>query len=53
MLSLIAHLHKRQPLERLVGKHLHTLHVLPVETIEAFVADQELVFAVTAEDASW
>ena len=46
--SLVAHLQKRQPLERLVGKQRHTLHVLPVETIEAFLADQELVFAVTA-----
>ena len=38
--SLVAHLQKRQPLERLVGKHRNTLHVLSVDTIEAFVADR-------------
>ena len=37
-----------QPLQRLVGKHLNRLHVLPTDTIEAFVTSDELVFAVTA-----
>jgi DNA-binding LytR/AlgR family response regulator len=37
------------PLQRVVGKHLQQWHVLPIETVEAFVADQELVFAITAE----
>ena len=35
-------------LQRVVGKHLQQWHVLPIDTIEAFIADQELVFAVTA-----
>lgn len=34
---------------RVVGEHLGTWHVLPVDGIEAFVADRELVFAITAE----
>jgi DNA-binding LytR/AlgR family response regulator len=37
------------PLQRIVGKHLQQWHVLPIETVEAFVAEQELVFAVTAQ----
>ena len=37
------------PLQRVVGKHLQQWHVLPIETVEAFVAEQELVFAVTAQ----
>ena len=36
------------PLERIVGKRRNEWHVLPIETVEAFVAEQELVFAVTA-----
>jgi DNA-binding LytR/AlgR family response regulator len=36
------------PLRRLVGRHLRTWHVLPVDEIEAFVVDDGLVFAVTA-----
>ena len=39
----------RPPLKRLVGKRLQRLHVLPVETIAYFVAEDELVFAATAE----
>lgn len=35
-------------LERIVGKQRQQWHVLPIDTVEAFVADQELVFAVTA-----
>lgn len=37
------------PLQRVVGKHLQQWHVLSIEMVEAFVADQELVFAVTAQ----
>ena len=36
------------PLQRVIGKRLQQWHVLPIETVEAFVAEQELVFAVTA-----
>lgn len=46
---LLTALGKARPLERVVGKRLHRLRVLPVETVEAFVADGELVFAVTAD----
>lgn len=46
--SLDAFLRSRPPLKRLVGKRLQRLHVLPVEQIEYFLADGELVFAVTA-----
>jgi len=37
------------PLQRVVGKHLQQWHVLPIEGIEAFIAEQELVFAVTSK----
>jgi len=37
------------PLQRVVGKHLQQWHVLPIEAIEAFIAEQELVFAVTSQ----
>ena len=37
------------PLERVVGKRRQEWHVLPVESVEAFIAEQELVFAVTAQ----
>ena len=46
---LVAHLQRRQPLQRIVGMRLHAVHVLPVDRIEAFVADHELVFAVTPD----
>ena len=36
-------------LQRVVGKHLQQWHVLPIATVEAFIADQELVFAVTPQ----
>lgn len=42
-------LRSRPPLQRLAGKRLQRLHVLAVESIEAFVSDEELVFAVNAE----
>jgi DNA-binding LytR/AlgR family response regulator len=35
-------------LHRVVGKRLQQWHVLPIETIEAFIAERELVFALTA-----
>jgi len=38
-----------RPLQRIVGKRLQKLHVLPLETIEAFIAEGELVFALTAD----
>ena len=37
------------PLQRIVGKRRQEWHVLPIGTVEAFVADEELVFAVTSE----
>lgn len=47
--KLIAALHQRKDhsLQRIVGKHLNRLHVLPIETIEAFITSDELVFAIT------
>jgi len=45
---LLASMQQGPPLQRVVGKHGNTLHVLPAETIEAFVSEQELVFAHTA-----
>jgi two-component system LytT family response regulator len=47
--ELLAALHRGQPLQRIVGRRLHKLHVLQVDTIQAFVADQELVFAMTPQ----
>jgi two-component system LytT family response regulator len=35
-------------LKRLVGKQRQALHVLPIDTIDAFVIEGELVFALTA-----
>jgi hypothetical protein len=34
-----------QPLQRVVGMYLRKRYVLPVEDVEAFVAEQALVFA--------
>jgi two-component system LytT family response regulator len=48
MTDLVAHLRQSRPLERIVGKHRHEFHVIPVEAVEAFVAEQELVFAITS-----
>ena len=45
---LVAHLQRTQPLRRIVGKRRHECHVLPIEAVEAFVAEQELVCAITA-----
>ena len=45
---LLAAMQQGPPLQRVVGKYGNTLHVLPVDTIEAFVSEQELVFAHTA-----
>jgi two-component system LytT family response regulator len=30
-----------------VGKQRHEFHVLPIESVEAFVVEQEIVFAIT------
>ena len=45
---LVAHLRQSRPLERIVGKQRHEFHVIPVEAVEAFVAEQDLVFAITS-----
>jgi DNA-binding LytR/AlgR family response regulator len=49
-LEVAAALHQRkdQALQRIVGKHLNRLHVLPSETIEAFITSEELLFAITS-----
>ena len=49
IVRLIAALEKRQPLQRIVAKKLQKLHVLSVSAVEAFVADGDLVFALTPE----
>ena len=49
IVRLMAALQKPQPLQRIVAKRLQKLHVLPVSTIEAFVAESDLVFALTPE----
>jgi DNA-binding LytR/AlgR family response regulator len=46
--DLVAHLRRSRPLERIVGKQRHEFHVIAVEVVEAFVAEQELVFALTS-----
>ncbi|MDQ6662806.1 MAG: response regulator [Acidobacteriota bacterium] len=46
---LVTALEKEHSIQRVVGKKLRQLHVLAIETVEAFVADEELVFAITAE----
>jgi two-component system LytT family response regulator len=45
---LLAATRKSQTIRRVVGKKLQRLHVLPADSIEAFLAEDELVFAVTA-----
>ena len=45
---LVTHLLQTRGLQRIVGKQRHELHVLPIESVEAFVVEQELVFAITA-----
>ena len=45
---LVTHVQRTRPLRRLVGKQRHELHVLPIDSIEAFVAERKLVFAITA-----
>lgn len=46
---LAATIEQSAPLERIVGKRRQEWHVLPIQTVEAFVAEQELVFAVTGQ----
>jgi two-component system LytT family response regulator len=46
--DLVAHLRQSRPLERIVGKQRHEFHVIPVEAVEAFVVEQDLVFAITS-----
>jgi two-component system LytT family response regulator len=45
---LLATLQKSQTLQRIVGKRLQKLHVLALDAIDSFVAEDELVFAVNA-----
>jgi two-component system LytT family response regulator len=42
-------LQSRPPLKRLVGKRLQRMHVLPVEAIDYFLAEDELVFAINPD----
>ena len=48
--SLAAALGKSSPayLQRVVGRRSNKLQIIPAETIQAFVTDRELVFAITA-----
>ncbi len=46
---LLAHLNTNQFLKRITVKRLQKYHVLAIESIEAFVAEDELVFAVTSQ----
>lgn len=47
--GLDALIQSRPPLRRIVGKRLQRMHVLPVEQIEYLIAEDELVFAATAD----
>jgi len=47
--NLDALVRSRPPLQRLVGKRLQRLHVFPVESISHLFAEDELVFAATAD----
>ena len=49
IVRLMAALQKPQPLQRIVAKKLQKLHVISVNVVEAFVADGDLVFAITPE----
>ena len=48
--QLVSHLDRGQPVTRIVGKRNHQFHVLSVESIEAFVSEQDLVCAFTATE---
>jgi two-component system LytT family response regulator len=45
---LVAHLEQARPIERIVGKQQQQFHVLPIDTIEVFVADHDVVCAITS-----
>lgn len=49
MERLLSEIRKGRSLERIVGKRLQKLHVLAVNSIEAFVSEGELVFAVNGD----
>ncbi len=49
MERLLSEIRKGRSLERIVGKRLQKLHVLAVDSIEAFVSEGELVFAVNGD----
>jgi two-component system LytT family response regulator len=44
---LVTHVQETRGLQRIVGKQRHEFHVLPIESVEAFVVEQEIVFAIT------
>lgn len=46
--KLLAHLTNATHVRRITGKRLQKYHVLAVEQIQAFIADDELVFALTS-----
>jgi two-component system LytT family response regulator len=46
---LAAHIEQTRPLERIVGRLGPQLHVIQTDGIEAFIADGEAVYAVTAQ----
>ena len=46
---LVGHLEQTRPLERIVGKCQQQLRVLPVETVEVFVASRDVVCALTPD----
>jgi two-component system LytT family response regulator len=45
---LVTHLQRTRGLQRIVGKQRQERHVLPIESVEAFVVEDELLFAITA-----
>ena len=45
---LVSHLKLTRPIQRIVGRHKQQLHVLPIESVEAFIADGAVVYASTA-----
>jgi DNA-binding LytR/AlgR family response regulator len=48
--QLVTHLEHSQAIARVVGKRQHQFHVLSVESIEVFMSEHDVVFAVTATE---
>jgi len=47
LVRLVEHLHQTRSLTRIIGKRRQELHLLALDDVDAFVVQEELVFAIT------